>query len=150
MEKSFTGLVSETGEHPNLTEWVKAAKYFCLSRKGKYVELPEPKALSKKRSILQNRYYWALLGLLAEYTEYTKEEFHEGFGKKWRTKIIVVGNAELETVVSTSDMTTMEMDVYIENVRAWQRDYLPECYLPTPKEWQACERGEYEKSIGGI
>lgn len=140
---SFTGIIDENGKHPLFSVWLKYVSYFLLCRKGKLIELPQPHVLSQKRTDKQNRYYWGLIGLLVTFTGYTKDEFHDGFGQKFRKKIIVVGTAELETIQSTTDMDTVEMADYIEKIRDWQRTYLIECYLPTPKEWEEWERGEY-------
>lgn len=139
---SFTGIVSETGDHPRFAEWLKAFRYGLLCRKGKLVELPLPKTLSKKRSIQQNRYYWGLLGLLSENGN-TTEEWHDMLRGMFLFELVVIGNEELKKLKSTTLLDTVQMADYIEKIRAWQRDNMQACYLPTPEEWKRMEEEGY-------
>ena len=139
---SFTGIIDENGKHPRFTEWIKSIHFFLLSRKGKLIELPYPKVVSRKRSDAQNRYMRALYGLL-ESVGYTADEWHDMMRSLFLFRIDIVGNTEIKYLISTTTLTTVEMSDYIEKIRDWQQKNIPECYLPTPKEWEEWERGEY-------
>ena len=138
----FTGRISDTGEHPRLADYIKAIKYFCLCRKGKLVDLHAPKKVSQQRTNLQNRYMWGLYGLLSDYTGFTTQEIHDMMRGLFLFKMVVIGETEIKVLISTTTLTTMEEAEYIEKFREWQREHLPECYLPTPDEWKRWEEGE--------
>ena len=142
-QPTFIGPVSESGEHPMFSAWIKLVTYRLLCLKGKLVDLPLPKALSRKRTDRQSRYYWGLMGLLEDFAGFTKDEFHDMFGKMFRIKIIVIKDEEYETIISTTDLDTIAMAEYIEKIREWQLNKLPECYLPSPDEWRRMEENEY-------
>lgn len=144
----ITGKVSETGEHPRLADYIKELKYFCLSRKGKVVELVSPEVLSENRSDAQGRYYWALLGLLSDATGYHKDDWHNTLREMFFFEIVVIGNAEVKRLLSTqkNKTTTAKMAEYTEKIREWQQENLPEAYLPTADEWKKWEEGEMFKN----
>jgi hypothetical protein len=141
--QSFIAPVTPSGDHPLFDVWIVKFKYRLLCLNGRLVDLPLPKAISRKRSDRQNRYYWGLMGLLEDDTGFTKDELHDMFGVMFRKKIIVIGNEECETIVSTTDYDTDEMSDYIEKIRQYQQVKLPNCYLPTPEEWRKMEEQEY-------
>ena len=143
----ITGKVSETGEHPRISDWIKSAKYFCLCRKGKTVVLPEPKVLSEKRTDKQNRYMWGLYGLLSDYTGYTTDQIHDMMRGLFLFEIVVMGNDEVKVLLSTTKQDTAQLSAYIEKMREWQRENLPECYLPTPDEWKKMEEAEIMEAV---
>lgn len=147
MEKqSFTGIVSETGEHPRFSDWLKAVRYGLLCRKGKLVELFLPVTMSRKRTTQQNRYYRGLLGLL-EPVGYTGDEWHDMMRSKFLFEIVVIGDEEIKRLLSTTKLDTVQMSEYIEKIREWQREFLPEYYLPMPEEWRKMEEAEDQKIL---
>lgn len=83
------------------------------------------------RSVEQNRYYWGIvIKLLADYTGYTKEEMHEALKYKFLRYENVPG---LPTVLSTTQLSTVEFESYLEQVRRWAAIEFG-VYIPLPRE----------------
>jgi hypothetical protein len=100
---------------------------FC-KHEGKRVAVTV-KRETKKRSLNQNDYYWVVvIELIRESLGYTAQEMHEAL--KWQLLRVVKG--KYETVKSTSDLTTIEMEEYLEGCRRIGS----ECgiYVPLPNE----------------
>ena len=81
---------------------------------GKSVELTLRRAKSK-RSTNQNAYSWGVvIALFAEHCGYSPEEMHEAL--KWQ--LLQKHDAgTLPTVRSTSELSVLEFQEYVENVR---------------------------------
>lgn len=90
----------------------------------------------KPRSSRENRYYWKIIvGTLAAEFGYTAQEMHFELKRlflSYQKPNIKTG--ELMTFVrSTTDLDTMEAEVFYEQVRVWAlADY--SIYLPLPNE----------------
>lgn len=85
----------------------------------------------KDRSIHQNAYYWKIVvGILSEHFGYFKDEFHEIL--KWKFLRIVKDNG-LETVKSTTRLSTKEMEDYLSKIRMWASSEF-QIFIPEPNE----------------
>jgi hypothetical protein len=83
----------------------------------------------KKRSNDQNEYYWGVvLKLIADQTGHTDEEVHEHL--KWR---FLRKHGRLETVKSTTKLSTIEFEEYLSKVRQFASGEL-NIYVPLPNE----------------
>jgi hypothetical protein len=83
----------------------------------------------KKRSLPQNSYYWGVvLKLIAGQTGHTDEEVHEHM--KWR---FLRKHGKLETVRSTTKLSTIEMEEYLAKIRNFAQEKL-DIYIPLPNE----------------
>lgn len=88
------------------------------------------------RSANQNRYYWGIVvNTLASEFGYFRDEIHQILRKKFlgysRANPFT---GELEQFArSTTDLTTDEMEIYLESIRVWAlADF--SIYLPLPNE----------------
>ena len=91
---------------------------------------------SKKRSSSQNSYYWSvIIDLISEWTGYTAEETHEML--KWMF-LRKQRDGLPDTVRSTTELTTVEMEEYHEHIRQWAclqwKDSDKGGYIPLPNE----------------
>lgn len=85
----------------------------------------------RKRSLSQNRYMWGIVyAMIAEAAGYTPEEAHEAL--KWRF-LRQHGDGPIPTVRSTTDLTTVEMQEYLENCRQLAAELFG-LYIPEPGE----------------
>ena len=94
-------------------------------REGKvvFVTVEERK---KNRSLDQNSYYWGVvIELISEETGMTPEEVHEAM--KW--KFLKKSVNDIETVESTTKLTTAEMGKFIDNIILWAGEFLG-VYVP--------------------
>lgn len=83
----------------------------------KIVYITVKKKKAKPRSLSQNRYYFGgVLEMISEATGYEKEEVHEIMKVMFIKRNIRFG---LEVPCSTTDLTTIEFNEYIEKIRAW-------------------------------
>ena len=83
---------------------------------GKWAWLTITK-FTKQRSLNQNKYYWGvLIKILSDSIGYTPDEMHEAL--KWHF-LRVHDERPLETVRSTTELTTTEFEDYLESVRRW-------------------------------
>ena len=93
--------------------------------------------LRGKRSIQQNRYYFGVpIKLIAEHTGYTKDETHELLKYKFLTETIWLEGKATQVITvtkSTTDLTTVEMEEYLSEIRQWASLELS-CYVPEPNE----------------
>lgn len=85
----------------------------------------------KGRSLNQNAYYWGVvIDILGNHLGYEAEEMHEALKFKFLRIHKVEG---LETVRSTTDLSTAEFEEYLEKIRRWAAMEL-NCYTPLPNE----------------
>lgn len=69
-----------------------------------------------QRSNNQNNYYFGVVcKVLGDYFGYTEEEMHDALKYKFLRK----GACDIETVQSTTKLSTAEFEEYLENVRRW-------------------------------
>ena len=69
-----------------------------------------------KRSIKENNYYWGVvIRLTADYTGFLDDEMHDA----WRWKFLRKSTGKMETVRSTTSLSTKEMEDYLEKIRTF-------------------------------
>lgn len=84
----------------------------------------------KSRSDNQNRYLWGVVyKIIANETGHTEEEVHEHM--KWQ--FLRKRGGRLETVKSTTNLTTIEFEEYTENIRRFAATKL-NIQIPLPNE----------------
>ena len=102
-------------------------KYVSKQKNGKY--LLEIKHWYKKRTILQNKWYWEVLTILASDLGYeTKEELHNNL------KYTFMGGMDDRGIFytkSTTKLTTIEMMEYFDRIYQWAAEQ--GIILPDPK-----------------
>jgi hypothetical protein len=87
-----------------------------------------------KRSIKENSYYWGVVVEILRdyfgYETYEAEEVHDGL----KLKFLRIHEGEaLETVRSTTKLSTVEFEDYLEKIRRWaSKEH--NCYIPLPNE----------------
>jgi hypothetical protein len=90
------------------------------------------KKISKDRTLQQNRYYWGVVvQTLFEDGEFgyeTPEEIHEAL--KWRF-LKVAGKGPLDTVKSTTELSTVEFKGYVERIQRWATEW--DIVIPDPE-----------------
>ena len=101
---------------------------YKTSFEGKRIQLILRK-YKTQRSIPENNYYWGVIvKILSDFLGYTPEEAHEALKWKFLRK-----GGKIETVKSTTDLTTTEAEIYYENIRRWAlTEY--QVKIPLPNE----------------
>lgn len=70
----------------------------------------------KDRTNPQNRYMWGVVyGLLSEYTGYTPSEIHDSM----RMLFLQDNLRKIPTLRSTTELTTVEMENYLSQIKQW-------------------------------
>ena len=107
---------------------------FLATREGKAVAVKFSRPVST-RSNSQNSYMWGVvLTLIAESTGHTTEEIHDILKSMFLPrKFITLGNREVETRKSTTELDTTEFEQYLERIRAWASSELS-IRIPLPNE----------------
>jgi hypothetical protein len=83
----------------------------------------------KTRSLNQNSYMWAVVyTLVGEYTGYTTDEVHDAM----RMMFLHKGD-KLKTLKSTTELSTVEMEEYLEKIRRWSAETLG-VVIPLPNK----------------
>ena len=120
MGKSEKGIVVLDDEK-GFTEHIK-------SLDGKFIQLVV-RRYRTNRSNNQNKYYWGVvIKILGDELGYMPDEMHNALRWKFLRK-----GGKLETVKSTSSLTTIEFEEYLELVRIWALRDL-EIAIPLPNE----------------
>ena len=89
-----------------------------------------------KRTPPQNRYYFGVVvptiaeELCGTVTEQTKQETHDGL----RAKFLTVQDDRLPRIKSTTELTTVEFNAYIDEIVLWAAEWL-HIVIPPP-EWR--------------
>lgn len=92
---------------------LEAFRAHFKSMEGQEVDLTIGKR-KKSRSNNQNRYYWGIcIKLLADFIGYTDEEMHEAL----KMKFLLVHGDKLDTVKSTAELSTVEFESYLGQVK---------------------------------
>jgi len=85
----------------------------------------------KSRSNNQNKYMWgAVYDIISDHTGYTTEEVHDAMKLLF---LRVHRDGLPDTVKSTSNLNTAEMEDYLENIRRWASVEMG-LYIPLPRE----------------
>ena len=92
----------------------------------------------KQRSNPENRYYWGVVvQLLSEHTGFSKDEIHEILKRKFLKDVKMVdtkkGYKEIELTRSTTELTTVEMEQFLSNIRIWASQEI-DVFIPEPNE----------------
>jgi len=92
--------------------------YISTIKDGSFVSITIKK-WKKKRSDLQNRYYWGVvIPILSEFCGYESDEMHEAL--KWKfLRVPASLDRTLETVSSTAMLSTTEFIEYIDAIKRW-------------------------------
>ena len=85
---------------------------------GKSIEITVRRK-KKHRSVQQNRYYWLVVTILSDYTGFTKDEMHAILRSKFlrAEKVNEDTGVVYEYVKSTTELTTVEYEEYLDDVR---------------------------------
>ena len=87
----------------------------------------------KDRSNEQNRYMWGVVyELLSETTGYTPNEIHDAM----RMLFLQDNLRKIPTLRSTTELSTIEMEDYLEKIRQWAAQELS-CVIPNPNQVEA-------------
>jgi len=92
----------------------------------------------KSRSLQQLRYYWGVVvELIAKETGYEKDEMHEILKAKYLVKKVILettrGLEEVDIILSTTSLDTVDMETYLSRVRQFASIKLG-VYVPLPNE----------------
>ena len=87
----------------------------------------------KQRSLNQNAYYWLTMKLIGEDLGYFAEEMHTVFAIMFLKKIINLGTHSIESYRSTTKLTTVEFEEYLQNIRIFASSELG-IFVPLPNE----------------
>lgn len=105
---------------------------YLASKQSVAVKLSKP---VKPRSNRQNAYLWGVvLPMIAEYTGHTTEDVHGWFKDEFLPRrFITLGGKEKELRKTTTELTSMEFEAYLERIRAWSAETLG-LVIPLPNE----------------
>lgn len=107
-------------------------KNHCLPLRGQIVEVTIAKA-RKKRSDNQNAYYWGVvLARIADYSGYRGKDELEGLHEELK-RMFLPKFGRMNITRSTSALSTIEFNNYIEDVKRWAVQELG-IYIPDPNE----------------
>ena len=89
----------------------------------------------KERSVWQNRYMWGIVyKYIAVETGHTENEIHAWLVDEFLPRrFIKIGDKEKEIRRTTTDLTTVEMETYLERCRVWAGTTLG-IVIPLPNE----------------
>lgn len=102
---------------------------FMHSLKGKEVEITISK-WTHKRSHPQNNYYWGVVvKILRDHLGYNEEEMHDAL----RMKFLKQEEGLIDTVKSTTDLSSAEFEEYLTNVKKWAYEFF-NLIIPEPNQ----------------
>jgi hypothetical protein len=85
---------------------------------------------TKPRSNNQNAYYWGVvIQLISDHTGYSPDEAHDAMIMKFLQE----HKANLDSIKSTTDLSTVEFEDYMSTIRMFASINL-DCYIPEPNE----------------
>ena len=88
----------------------------------------------KSRSLPQNAYYWGVcIKLLCETTGYIESGDDEKMHIALKMMFLQDKTRKILTLRSTTELSTTEMETYLESVRHWALTEL-NCFIPLPNE----------------
>lgn len=86
------------------------------------------------RSLQQNKFYWAILSIIAIDTGHTREELHEALKMKFNSEIVFFPKSGNQIIPkSTNDLDSAQFTAYINRVKQWARDEF-NINIPEPKD----------------
>lgn len=113
----------------NITRWLETK--LSLLGNGNYT-LSIKKAI-KGRTIIQNNLMWMWFECIAQETGNTKEDIHDYYCSKFLKRYIEINGEIVETVGGTSNLDTVAMTNFLNNVQADVASELG-ITLPTPDD----------------
>ena len=87
----------------------------------------------KKRSLPANSYYWGVVLEILSDNGNTPEEWHEICRSMFLKAFKIINGKELEYPKSTTGLSTVEFEEYLEKIRRWASVEL-NYYIPLPNE----------------
>jgi hypothetical protein len=144
-EVSFEGIVSD-GRLP--LDMAKGIAKVIASSSGKRLEIIV-KHKKKARSLNQNSYYWGvvipmIVGMFRDNGNYVDGDDVHDFLKQHvgkLSRVLVLPDGEiLKATGSTSKLTAMEFEAYLERVRAWAAEF--DLAIPLPNENLTTMKGD--------
>ena len=139
MENSLPLLISVgRGDHGGKLEPSSADKHAIGNFLAPFIGIKVQVTFSKPtkpRSNRQNKYMWGVLYRdVATETGHTTEEIHVFCKDKFLPRqFVIIAGEERNVPKSTKDLTTAEMEQYLERVRAWAAQEL-RLGIPLPGE----------------
>ena len=73
---------------------------------------------TKPRTISQNSLMWMWYKCMEDSTGQNKEDFHDYYKAKFLTRQVAIGQRWVTVVGSTTDLNTLQMTKYLEQVKA--------------------------------
>jgi len=135
-KSEFKGLiqVSDSGD----IKWFNTDKIrdFLKGHNGERFEF----VIKKYRTPRQNKYYWVLIGILADHLGYTNDEMHEIAQYQFLQEEYVNGKTGtiMKRIKSTKELSKYEMMNYIDSFKRWASIEFS-VVLPDPLEQQKME-----------
>jgi hypothetical protein len=114
----------------------KTINTYLKKKEGQYVRIAFSQPI-KERSKAQNRYIWGVVyEMIAAETGYTTEEVHEHMKSMFLPrKFIEIGGVMQQITKSTTTLSTLEFNEYIDKVIAFAAQELS-MSIPAPHEGQ--------------
>jgi hypothetical protein len=109
-------------------------KYFVQVSKleGKRFELVL-RVEKKQRSLPENSYYWGVVLEILSDNGNTPDEWHEICRYMFLKSFKTIGGKELEYIKSTTELSTIEFEEYLEKIRRWAMAVF-NYHIPLPNE----------------
>lgn len=104
------------------------------------------------RSNQQNKYLWGCVYKTLAQSEigYTEEEWHEMCKYKYLRKHYVVGDEEIDVGSTTTKLTTIEFEEYVENIRRWGATLGVNILLPNEPQREPDKLDEFFESLARV
>lgn len=89
--------------------------------------------IKKIRSSNQNKYYWGvIISLISKETGTDPEDVHKVLTSKYLHKEIEINGESVFIIGSTTDLSTIEFEKYMEECRRWASSFLS-IIIPDPE-----------------
>lgn len=128
--------------YPKFRAEIQDKKIVIISKKSfsQYIEkLKDKKVLitieeeKTPRSLSQNAYYWVILRIISQDTGMNEDEIHSAMKMKFLRRNYVREDKKLETVRSTTSLSTQEFSEYIDRVKEFALDFF-QIIIPNPED----------------
>lgn len=98
------------------------------------MKCPRCQHLIKKRSNNENSYYWGVvIDAIATETGNEPETIHQALKIKFLLNRMQCNGMLIATTKSTTELTTIEFEAYLDKVRLWASEFL-HIEIPLPNE----------------
>lgn len=120
-------------------KWFGLAEYLKNCKDGHYrIDIVKQ---HNNRSLSQNSYYWGIvLKMLSDELWYEIDDVHEVMLEKFATKKVRLKKdkrVKLIKTIRSKEMTTIEFEDYLENIRVFASKYL-NLIIPLPNDNYEC------------